>query len=187
MRVEQLEREYDVEVDWVPFELHPEIPPTGLARDEVFPAAYRQQAEAGVRRLAGEVGLTLKTHNRLINSRPALQAAEFARDTGHFPAMHHELFKVYWDENRDVSDVEVLRDVGQRVGLDVEAMTQAVTGDRYGPLLDARRQEAADLMINGIPAHVVADRYLVMGAQPYAVFERLMAQLGVPRQESPPR
>ncbi len=132
-----------------------------------------------MQRLAGEVGLTMKTHDRLINSRPALQAAEFARDTGHFRPMHHELFKAYWDESRDVSNLEVLRDVGKMVGLDVEAMTEAVTAERYGPLLDARRQEAEDLMITGIPAHVVADRYLVMGAQPYDVFERLMAKLGV--------
>lgn len=134
-----------------------------------------------MQQLAGEVGLTLRTHDRLINSRPALQAAEFARDTGHFRAMHHELFKAYWDEMRDVSDLDVLRDVGRRVGLDVDGMAEAVTTDRYGPLLDARRQEAEDLMIGGIPAHVVADRYLVMGAQPYEVFERLMAQLEVPK------
>ncbi len=163
----------------MPFELHPEIPPEGIRRDLAFPAAYRQQAEAGMQRLAGQVGLTLRSHERLINSRPALQAAEFARDTGHFRPMHHELFKAYWDESRDVSNLEVLRDVGKMVGLDVEAMTEAVTAERYGPLLDARRQEAEDLMITGIPAHVVADRYLVMGAQPYDVFERLMAKLGV--------
>jgi len=168
-------------VDWVPFELHPEIPPAGVPRDLAFPTAYRRQAEAGMQRLAGQVGLTLRTHDRLINSRPALQAAEFARDTGHFRAMHHRLFKAYWDEQRDVSDLEVLRDAGRQVGLDVEAMTEAVTADRYGPLLDARRQEAEDLMISGIPAHVVADRYLVMGAQPYDVFQRLMAKLGVPK------
>ena len=165
----------------MPFELHPEIPPGGVPRDLAFPAAYRRQAEVGMHRLAGEVGLTLRTHDRLINSRPALQAAEFARDAGYFRAMHHQLFKAYWDESRDVSDLEVLRDVGHTVGLDVEAMTQAVTIDRYGPLLDARRQEAEDLMISGIPAHVVADRYLVMGAQPYDVFQRLMAKLGVPK------
>jgi predicted DsbA family dithiol-disulfide isomerase len=165
----------------VPFELHPEIPPAGVPRDLAFPAAYRQQVEAGMQRLAGEVGLTLRTHDRLINSRPALQAAEFARDTGRFRAMHHQLFRAYWDEQRDISDPEVLRDVGRRVGLDVEAMTEAVTADRYGPLLDARRQEAEDLMISGIPAHVVADRYLVMGAQPYDVFQRLMARLDVPK------
>jgi predicted DsbA family dithiol-disulfide isomerase len=174
-----------VEVAWVPFELHPEIPPAGVPRDLAFPAAYRQQVESGIQRLGGEVGLTLRTHDRLINSRPALQAAEFARDTGRFRAMHHELFKAYWDENRDVSDLEVLRDLGQRAGLDVEAMTHAVAADRYGPLLDARRQEAEELMISGIPAHVVADRYLVMGAQPYDVFQRLMTKLGVPSRALP--
>jgi len=36
-------------------------------------------------------------------------------------------------------------------------------------------------MINGIPAHVIADRYLVMGAQPYDLFERVMAKAGVPK------
>jgi predicted DsbA family dithiol-disulfide isomerase len=138
-----------------------------------------------MQRLAGQVGLTLRSHDRLINSRPTLQAAEFARDTGHFRSMHHALFKAYWEEQRDVSDIEVLRDIGGRVGLDVAAMTEAVTADRYGPLLDARRQEAEDLMISGIPAHVVADRYLVMGAQPYDVFERLMDRLGVPKKENP--
>ena len=35
-----------------------------------------------------------------------------------------------------------------------------------------------DLMISGIPAHVIADRYLVMGAQPYPVFEQVMAKVG---------
>jgi predicted DsbA family dithiol-disulfide isomerase len=170
-----------VTVDWVPFELHPEIPAEGFPRDLAFPPAYRQQAEAGMQRLAAQVGLTLRSHDRLINSRPTLQAAEFARETGHFRSMHHELFKAYWDEQRDVSDLEVLREVGGRIGLDVEAMTEAVTADRYGPLLDARRQEAEDLMISGIPAHVVAERYLVMGAQPYDVFERLMGRLGVPK------
>ena len=171
----------------MPFELHPEIPPEGIPRDLAFPAAYRQQAEAGMQRLAGQVGLTLRSHERLINSRPALQAAEFARDTGHFRPMHHELFKAYWDDSRDVSNLKVLRDVGQMVGLDVEAMTEAVTAERYGRLLDARRQEAEDLMITGIPAHVVADRYLVMGAQPYDVFERLMAKLGVAKKWSVPK
>jgi len=169
----------------VPFELHPEIPPEGIPRELAFPAAYRQQAEAGMQRLAGQVGLTLRSHDRLINSRPALQAAEFARDTGHFRPMHHELFKAYWDEQRDVSNLDVLREVGQRVGLDLEAMAEAVTTDRYGPTLDARRQEAEDLMISGIPAHVVGDRYLVMGAQPYDVFERLMVKLGVPKRVLP--
>jgi predicted DsbA family dithiol-disulfide isomerase len=176
-----LAREYEVEIEWVPFELHPEIPPQGRPRDELLPAQYRARVEEGLNRMAGQVGLTLKSHQRLINSRPTLQAAEFARATGHFDDMHHALFRTYWDEGRDVSDIAVLREVGAGVGLDLTAMEAAIADNRYGAYLDARRQEAEDLMINGIPAHVIADRYLVMGAQPYDLFQRVMAQLKVPK------
>ncbi len=183
MRVEQLEREFDIAVEWVPFELHPEIPKEGAPRDKVLPAAYRVRVEEGLKRLGSEVGLTLQVHDRLINSRPALQAAEYARSASCFEPMHLELFRTYWDEGRDISDLEVLREVASRVGLDPDAMEAAVQSDRYGTLLDSRRAEAEELMITGIPAHVVADRYLVMGAQPPEVFERLMLRLDVPRRE----
>jgi predicted DsbA family dithiol-disulfide isomerase len=123
-------------------------------------------------------------HERLINSRPTLQAAEFAREQGRFNAMHHELLKVYWDEGRDVSNMAVLREVAARAGVDVAGMEAAVKEDRFGDYLDARRHEAEELGINGIPAHVIADKYLVMGAQPYDLFERVMAKVGVPRRDS---
>ena len=135
--------------------------------------------------MAAEAGLTLARHERLINSRPALQAAEFAREQGRFAAMHEELFRVYWQEGRDVSQMSVLREVARRTGLDVAGMEAAVNSDRFGDYLDARRHEAQELMIDGIPAHVIADRYLVMGAQPYDVFERVMGKLGVPKKASP--
>jgi predicted DsbA family dithiol-disulfide isomerase len=63
-------------------------------------------------------------------------------------------------------------------------MEAAIKEDRFGDYLDARRHEAEELGINGIPAHVIADRYLVMGAQPYDLFERVMARLDVPRRAS---
>ena len=169
----------------MPFELHPEIPPEGRPRDEVLPAAYRKRAEEGVNRMAAAVGLQLTLPERLINSRPALQAAEFAREQGRFEPMHRELFRAYWDEGRDISDMHVLREVAARAGVDVAGMESAVKENRFGDYLDARRAEAQDLMINGIPAHVIADRYLVMGAQAYDLFERVMARAGVPRRSAP--
>jgi predicted DsbA family dithiol-disulfide isomerase len=84
-----------------------------------------------------------------------------------------------------VSDIAVLRQVATRAGVDVAGMEAAVSEDRFGDYLDARRAEAEELMINGIPAHVIADRYLVMGAQPYDLFERVMAKAGVPRRSAP--
>jgi predicted DsbA family dithiol-disulfide isomerase len=115
--------------------------------------------------MGASVGLHLALHERLINSRPALQAAEFAREQGLFDPMHKQLLKAYWDEGKDVSDIAVLREIAVRVGLDVAGMETAVAENRFGDYLDARRTEAEELGITGIPAHVIADRYLVMGAQ----------------------
>jgi predicted DsbA family dithiol-disulfide isomerase len=140
-----------------------------------------ERAQEGVNRMAAEVGLHLALHKRLINSRPALQAAEFAREQGRFGPMHLELLKAYWDEGRNISDMSVLREVAARAGVDVAGMEAAVKENRFGDYLDARRAEAEELGINGIPAHVIADRYLVMGAQPYDLFERVMAKVGVPK------
>ena len=134
--------------------------------------------------MAAGVSLHLALHERLINSRPALQAAEFAREQGRFDAMHHELFKAYWDEGIDVSDTAVLREVASKAGVDVAGMEAAIAANRFGDYLDARRAEAEELGINGIPAHVIADRYLVMGAQPYDLFERVMAKVGVPKRDA---
>ncbi len=169
----------------MPFELHPEIPPEGRPREEVLPAAYMARAQEGVNRLATSVGLNLRLHDRLINSRPTLQAAEFAREQGRFDAMHDGLMKAYWDDGRDVSDMAVLREVAGRVGVDIAGMEAAVKEDRFGDYLDARRHEAEELGINGIPAHIIAERYLVMGAQPYDLFERVMAKVGVGRRDAP--
>lgn len=168
----------------MPFELHPEIPREGRARNEVLPAAYMARAQEGVTRMAAAVGLHLSLHDRLINSRATLQAAEFAREQGRFAAMHHELLEAYWAEGRDVSDTAVLQDVAARAGVDVAGMEAAVQENRFGDYLDARRAEAEELGINGIPAHVIADRYLVMGAQPYDLFEAVMAKLDIPRRDA---
>ena len=169
----------------MPFELHPEIPPEGRPRNEVLPAAYMARAQEGVNRMGAAIGLHLALHERLINSRPALQAAEFAREQGRFDAMHHALLRTYWDEGRDVSDIAVLREVASKAGVDVPGMEAAIAADRFGDYLDARRAEAEELGINGIPAHVIADRYLLMGAQPYDLFERVMAKVGVERKSGP--
>ena len=78
----------------------------------------------------------------------------------------------------------VLREVAARAGVDVPGMEAAVKADRFGDYLDARRHEAEELGINGIPAHIIAERYLVMGAQPYDLFERVMAKVRVSRRDA---
>ena len=167
-----------MEATWLPYELHPEIPLEGMAMEEFFPPAYHARlAAAPWAAMAAEEGLVMKRGGRLINTRLALSAAEFARDHGMYDQMHAALFRGHWEQTADLADIKDLKRIASEVGLDPEEMARALEDGRYEDLLDANRREATQVGINGIPAHVFGMRYLVMGAQPYEVLKQVAEKL----------
>jgi 2-hydroxychromene-2-carboxylate isomerase len=55
-----------------------------------------------------------------VNSVRAMRAAYVALDRGLLPAWARAVFEAYWGELRDISQVEVLRDLAPRAGLDAD-------------------------------------------------------------------
>lgn len=164
---------------WLPFELHPEVGPEGMSLEEYFGAERARQIRtvSPVQRLASELGLTMRGERRLINSRRALAAAEFAREQGHFEALHKALFKAYWEGTHDLTSIDDLCAIGASVGLEVGPLREALESGRYEDLIDANRREAEQVGINAIPAHIFGLRYLVLGAQPYEVLREVVEKL----------
>jgi predicted DsbA family dithiol-disulfide isomerase len=161
-------------VTWLPYELHPEIPLEGMSYEEYFPPHYLSRIQsAPYLPLAEEAGLVMKRGTRLINTRLALSAAEFAREHGRFHEMHLALFRAYWEQTGDIATLDGLKAIATEVGLDAEAMAAELVAGRYEDMLDANRREATQVGINGIPAHVFGLRYLVMGAHPYEVLKQV--------------
>lgn len=145
-----------------------------MSREEYFPAHLLSRIDAAPwLALAEAEGLVMKRGGRLINTRLALSAAEFARDRGSYPAMHLALFKAFWEQTGDISTIAGLKVIAAEVGLDQDAMAADLEAGRYDELLDANRREATQVGINGIPAHVFGLRYLVMGAQPFEVLKQV--------------
>ena len=127
--------------------------------------------------VAAEVGLKMESRDVIINSRRALGAAEYARTQGRFEEMHHALFKAHWEKTAKLEVVDDLVEIGASVGLDPEELRAAIEGGRFEPVIDETRAEAEAAGINAIPAHVFGGRYLVVGAQPYEIFERVLTKL----------
>lgn len=145
-----------------------------MSYEEYFPPAYLARIEsAPYLALAEQEGLVMKRGGRLINTRLALSAAEFAREHGLFREMHEALFRAYWEKTGDISGIEGLKAIATAVGLDAEAMAAELEAGRYEDLLDANRREATQVGINGIPAHVFGLRYLVMGAHPFELLKQV--------------
>ena len=161
----------------MPFELHPEAPVEGIPREAYFGRARSEQMHDHLQSVAAEVGLTMESRDVIINSRRALGAAEFARGKGRFDEMHHALFKAHWERTAKLEDVEDLVRLGEGIGLEPVELRMAIEGGRYEPVIDESRREAESVGINAIPAHVFGGRYLVVGAQPLEIFQRVLDRL----------
>ena len=127
--------------------------------------------------MAAEVGLKMESRDVLINSRRALGAAEYAREHGKYGEMHQALFKAHWEQTAKLESVDDLVAIGVSIGIDAEGLRQAIESGRYEAVIDQTRMEAEAMGINAIPAHVFGGRYLVLGAQPYEVFQQVLERL----------
>ncbi|MFW9772024.1 MAG: DsbA family protein [Promethearchaeota archaeon] len=172
-RIQQLKKDYNLDVEWKPFEIHPETPKGGaLTEDLPFPKGYLEMAFTNVKRLADEDGLELKFSEKLPNSRLALYISEFARKEGRFEEFHKLVLDAYWLEGKDIGDKNLLLDLAKSVGLNKKEIENYLDTDEPFKAVQQSLKEIRKYGINGVPAFIVEDR-LIFGAQPYKVFKEV--------------
>jgi predicted DsbA family dithiol-disulfide isomerase len=161
-----MREQYGAEVTWAPFDLHPEYPPEGVPRP---PSTGEMEARFV------EHGLVYNPPPVRANAMNALRLAEHARGEGLFDPMHARLFDAYWAEAKNIGDPDVLRALAADVGL--AGADEILETDAYLDLVRASTQQAVAAGATGVPAFVLDQRMLVLGAQPRSTFERVFAEL----------
>jgi predicted DsbA family dithiol-disulfide isomerase len=164
-------------VQWLPFDLHPEYPPEGIPRTELN-SRYPADARARVRAMVEAAGFTYDPPPDVVpNSRNALQVTELARDRGLHEPVHSRLMHAYWSEGADIGAEQTLVELVGEAGLDREEARAALADGRYAERVQASTREANRHGINAIPAFVLGESLLVLGAQPEELFERAVEQI----------
>ena len=159
-----------------PFFLHPEFPREGVLRSE-YVGRLGIDAQDVTRRVIEGAGFRFGPPPRIPYSLPALAVTELARDRGLHEPVHTRLMHAYWSEGVDIGEAEALLAVVTEAGLERGEAAGAIEGDGYVErVLDSTRRAQAH-GINAIPAFVLDDRLLVMGAQPHGIFEQAFEML----------
>ena len=140
-----------VDVRWHAYELRPEGVPLPDPDGDYIAEHWRNR----VLPMAAERGLVMRTPRRQLRSRRALQAALFAREHGRFPELDRLLFRARFEQDADISDPAVLRDLATEAGLDGAAVAEAVAADRYVRVLEDDIAQAQRLGVNGVPVMFV--------------------------------
>ena len=123
-----------------------------------------------LRRDAASLGFTLSLPRTAPDPRPALQAAEFARDCGPEPfgRFHRALFRAVFEEGFDIAVRRVLLGLGERSGVDREGLDAALEDGRYEQALRDVEEEAVRYAIEATPTMLIG-RYKLVGAAPLDV------------------
>lgn len=180
-RVAQFEREFDVRVEWWPFELHPETPAEGRHVDEVLSRkGLGEEYRRNLREQAAAAGVTV-SNRWLANSHRALELSEFARDRGAFAMVHEALFEAYFVEGQNIGEMAVLLQIAEACGLDPDEFGFECLVGGYAELIDKTTGLARAKGFGSTPTIIFADRMLVPGAQDYAVYEDVLTRLGAAR------
>ena len=102
---------------------------------------------------------------------------------GHGPAYHEAVLKGYWLEGKAIGEVQVLADLAVAAGLERAAFLEALADPGYEAQVTADVEQAFEYGLGGVPALIFAHKYLVSGAQPYAVLQQVTEKVTAMEQE----
>jgi len=166
----QAELDFPIALEWRSFLLRPEAQgDRDLEKFRAYTESWRRVAadapRAQFRTWASDEGPPS-------HSVPAHLAAKAAAALGNErgAAMRERLFRAYFTENRDISDAGVLRELWNELGSPAEAFEGR---GRFIESVAADHHEALACGATGVPAVRLGDgEYVVMGAQPEAIYKR---------------
>jgi len=182
VRVEKLKEAFEIDTVLVHFPLHPETPMEGRSMAEVY-AGRNVDPEAMYQRMKGLMdaeGLPYARRTHTYNSRLAQELGKWADTQPGGGAIHDKLYRAYFVEGRNIGDLELLVEIAASVGLPADEARAVLEERRFKDAVDADWAKSHRYGVTGVPTFV-ADRYGVVGAQPYEVLEQLVEKAGAAR------
>lgn len=184
-RLERLRDEFDIDFDVNAYELRPGIPPEGISREEaskgrVYPPGYVDNLIATAR----DAGIDMKRPPLIPNTHKAHETTQFAKEHGRVWEIERALFHAYFEEERNIGDIDVLCDVGASVGLDSDELRRALEDGRYAQSVEQELAWARAVNVTGVPTVIFNEQFAVVGAQDEAVFRDVATRVAAGRVQS---
>ena len=175
----------DVDIRWHPFQLNPDMPQEGQNHIEYLSVKYGRtreqvlQTREQITSLGKQLGFSFNYSEeiRTYNTFDVHQLLHWAGEQGRQTELKLALFECFFSNGEDLSDRTVLKNAVERVGLDGDEAVTILADGRY---VDAVRKEQRmwiERGIQGVPAMIFNQRYLLSGAQGIDRYSDVLTQL----------
>jgi predicted DsbA family dithiol-disulfide isomerase len=179
VRIDQLQKNYNIEVRWTAFPLHPDTPEDGLSLEELYAdrSVDIQQRKLRLKQVADELGLPLGDRKRTYNSRLAQELAKWAESKGKGDEFHKAVFRAYFVDGKNIGKVDELVALAKSIGLPEKETGSVLELRTFKEAVDSDWSRSRSLGITGVPTFVIGQQAIV-GAQPYEVLEQFLKTCG---------
>jgi predicted DsbA family dithiol-disulfide isomerase len=181
----------EVELNFQPFELNPQMHAQGEDAVEHLTRKYGITAEQAarngeaIRARGAELGFEFRMDRRrhVYNTFDSHRLLHWAHGQGQGRqlALKHALLRAYFTEGQDVSSADTLIAIASGAGLDAERARQILASDEYADEVRAQERFYREQGISAVPSVIFNDRHLLQGGQPVELLEQALRQLaGIP-------
>ncbi|SEN75788.1 Predicted dithiol-disulfide isomerase, DsbA family [Pseudorhodobacter antarcticus] len=174
-------------IAWHPFQLNPDMPATGMDRRTYLERKFggKQQAVevyGRIERAAQDAGVEIDfaAIQRTPNTMNAQRLIHWAGLEGRQAALVSTLFRAYFRDGQDIGNTDTLITLAQSAGMDPAATERLLATDADRADLIARDTDSRQKGLSGVPAFLVAQQYVMSGAQPVATWQQVIDELAAP-------
>ena len=189
----QLPGQFEVSLDWRPFELNPDTPREGQDLREHVMQKYGATAEQSdaVRAELALIGAALGFRfdyfdgMRMVNSFHSHQLLRWAGEQGLQTELALALFEAFFSLREDVSEDETLARLAGKVGLSSASAMEVLADARYADAVRAEQKLWLGRNISAAPTFVFNQQYMLQGAQDAKIFVQVLSRIKDEFQKTP--
>ncbi|PQB08101.1 thioredoxin [Polaribacter filamentus] len=174
-----------VEIEWQPFELNPNMPAEGQNVTEHLTEKYgstleqQKESKQNMTNVGKELDFTFDYFDemRMVNTFEAHILLEYAKEFKKQTELKMCLTTAFFSERKDVSTRDILKQALQAVGLNSEEGLAKL--DNYEARKEIRTKQNywKNLGVTSVPTIIFNRKSGVTGAQPIATFKQLLSEL----------
>ena len=171
-------------IEWHPFQLNPDMPPEGVDKRTYLLQRFGSQAQLDAihqrfRDIAKSNGVQMDpdTPKRIPNTLNAHRLIHWAGLEGRQTFAVAALMRAYWVEGRDIGNPAVLADIAAGVGMDRAVAERLLASDADLDAIKSREAHARQRGVTAVPTFLIANQYVLSGAQPPKVWGQVIEEL----------
>ncbi len=183
--IDELGIQEQVDIEWQPFELNPDMPAEGeglrahIARKYGASKQDSEKTQANITEQGAKYGFEFNYFDemKMVNTLDAHILLDLAHQQGKQTDLKLRLFSAFFSEKKDVSDVNTLIHEAEQVGIFKDDVTQALSDIALRENVKSVEAQWHQLGISSVPTVIFNRKTALTGAHPQESYKSVLMEL----------